>query len=78
MSGKRGGKKAPCKKAPGKPATREAKAESSLPGEAAIKALADPEVVERGRVVARSGAVSDLVCRGDQLVAAVAGSENAP
>lgn len=52
--------------------------EAALPGEAAIEALADPKVVERGREVARSGAVSDLVRRGDQLTAAVAGSEDAP
>lgn len=50
----------------------------ALPGEAAVKALADPKVVERGREVARSGAVSDLVRRGDQLTAAVAGSEDEP
>ncbi|KMO40920.1 SWIM zinc finger family protein [Methylobacterium aquaticum] len=51
---------------------------ASLPGEAAVKALADPKVVERGRDMVRSGAVSDLVRRGDQLTAAVAGSEDEP
>ncbi|SFU84283.1 Uncharacterized conserved protein, contains Zn finger domain [Methylobacterium sp. 174MFSha1.1] len=53
-------------------------APAALPGEAAIKALADPKIVERGREVARAGAVSDLVRRGDVLTAAVAGSEDAP
>ncbi|WP_207768176.1 SWIM zinc finger family protein, partial [Methylobacterium frigidaeris] len=53
-------------------------ASAALPGEAAVKALADPKVFERGRDVARSGAVSDLVRRGDHLTAAVAGSEDEP
>ncbi|AWN45363.1 hypothetical protein DK419_02715 [Methylobacterium terrae] len=49
-----------------------------MPDEGAVRALADPKVVERGREVARSGAVSDVVRRGDKLAAAVAGSEDEP
>jgi uncharacterized Zn finger protein len=56
----------------------QAGAAPTLPDEATIKALADPKVFERGRAVLRSGAVSALVRRGEELTAAVAGSEDAP
>lgn len=62
----------------GKTAVGQAGADAPLPDEAAIRNLADPKVIERGRAVVRSGAVSDLVRRGDRLTAAVAGSEDEP
>ena len=48
------------------------------PDEAAIRALATREVFERGREYWRSGAVSGLVKRGDEVTAEVEGSEIAP
>ncbi|WP_342105492.1 SWIM zinc finger family protein [Methylobacterium sp. SI9] len=49
-----------------------------LPDEAAIRALTEPAVFERGRAYCDDGAVSDLVARGDTISAAVAGSDVEP
>lgn len=49
-----------------------------LPDEAAIRALTEPAVLERGRAYCHDGAVSELVARGDTISAAVAGSDVEP
>ena len=48
------------------------------PTDAAIRALATPTIYERGKAYWRSGAVSTLVRRGDDLTAEVEGSDVAP
>ena len=50
----------------------------TLPGEAAIRALAGPEVFLRGQEYRRRGAVESLVARGDAIKAEVAGSAPEP
>src|SRR5215210_7468150 len=47
-------------------------------GEADIRALASPEVYERGREYWHDGQVLELVHRGDELEATVQGSDDEP